>query len=108
MAIRTPVLPTRVSGQQEHGARPRVWNKHHKNAPADAVYIGRGSPWGNPFKIGQHGTRDEVIQQYYALVYSDRRNITRIKEELKGKHLVCFCAPLACHGDILLKIANEE
>lgn len=30
-----------------------------------------------------------------------------VKQHLKGKDLVCYCAPLACHGDILLEIANS-
>jgi hypothetical protein len=30
----------------------KVLNKHAVGIPADAVYIGRGSKWGNPFKIG--------------------------------------------------------
>ena len=33
-------------------------------APVDAVYVGRGSPWGNPFKIGQHGDRDAVCDRF--------------------------------------------
>lgn len=86
---------------------PAVYNKHHKNAPADAVYIGRGSPWGNPFVIGQHGDRATVIRKYEAEVRSLPQNIAIIKEQLKGKNLVCFCKPQACHGDILLQIANE-
>ena len=28
------------------------------------VYIGRGSKWGNPFKIGVNGSRREVIELY--------------------------------------------
>jgi hypothetical protein len=39
---------------------PRVYNKHHGNAPADAVYIGRGSPYGNRFVIGEHGDCDHL------------------------------------------------
>ena len=27
--------------------------------------------------------------------------------ELRGKDLVCWCAPLACHGDLLLRLAGE-
>ena len=27
--------------------------------PLNAVYIGRGSKWGNPYVIGKHGTREE-------------------------------------------------
>ena len=111
MAIRTPILPCKVTGQQPN--RPRVWNKHHKNAPADAVYIGRGSPWGNPFSHKTNTqakhiveTREQAIKLFEeALSESDK---TLIRQELKGKHLLCFCSPLACHGDVLLRIANEE
>lgn len=28
------------------------------------VYIGRGSPWGNPFVIGKDGDRKECIDKY--------------------------------------------
>ncbi len=28
---------------------PRLYNRHHGNAPPEAVYIGRGSPYGNPY-----------------------------------------------------------
>ena len=107
MAIRTPVMPTRVTGQQPCSS-PRVWNKYLSNAPANAVYIGRGSQWGNPYVIGVHGTRAEVLQQFEQLVVNSAPLIDTIKRELKGKRLLCFCSPLACHGDLLLRIANED
>ncbi|AZO51844.1 DUF4326 domain-containing protein [Mesorhizobium sp. M4B.F.Ca.ET.058.02.1.1] len=74
--------------------------------PEDAVYIGRGSEWGNPYVIGKHRTREEVIELYRTkiLPYLDR---TYLKTHLKGRHLVCFCKPAACHGDLLLKEANK-
>ena len=28
------------------------------------VYIGRPSKWGNPFRIGPDGNREEVIRKY--------------------------------------------
>jgi hypothetical protein len=31
-----------------------------------------------------------------------------IKRELKGKDLICFCAPKPCHADVLLEIANAK
>lgn len=34
------------------GDAPRVLNKHRDGIPPGAVYVGRGSPWGNPYKIG--------------------------------------------------------
>lgn len=79
-------------------ARPRVYNKHHGNCPKDAVYIGRGSPYGNPFVIGQHGTREEVIEKYATRVLPHLD-----LEPLRGKDLVCFCSPKSCHGDEILE-----
>jgi hypothetical protein len=73
-----------------------------------AVYIGRGSKWGNPFKIGADGTRDEVIAKFAEYIDNHPALMAEARTELKGKDLVCFCKPLACHGDILLRIANGE
>lgn len=86
---------------------PKVLNKYHGNIPSDAVYIGRGSPWGNPFVIGKDGNREEVIQKYLDMLMENVTLGLRAQDELRGKDLVCFCAPKACHGDILLEIANE-
>lgn len=71
------------------------------------VYIGRPGPYGNPFIIGPHGTRDEVCDRHEALVRADPKLMAKIKRELKGKVLGCYCAPLRCHGDTLVTIANE-
>lgn len=75
---------------------------HCKKEPYD-VYIGRPSKWGNPFVIGVDGTRDEVIEKYKAWVYLQSLPF----EELRGKTLGCWCAPLPCHGDVLMELANE-
>lgn len=80
-----------------------VFNKKH-GAPDGAVYIGRPSKWGNPFWIGKDGDREEVIGKYSQhLVESGLINEVG---ELAGKDLVCWCSPLPCHGDILLRLAN--
>jgi len=34
--------------------------------------------------------------------------VAAAKRELRGKDLVCFCAPNACHGDVLIEVANGE
>lgn len=81
--------------------KPRVHNKHRRTAPFNAVEIGRGTPWGNPYRIGIDGTRDEVIELYRVHVLP-KLDVT----SLRGKHLVCFCKPAACHGDLLLAAAN--
>lgn len=85
---------------------PKVYNRHHGNAPADAVYVGRGSEWGNPFRIGEDGSREVVLAKFKAMLYGDPLLLKRVKQRLQGKDLVCFCAPLACHADILLEVAN--
>lgn len=79
---------------------------HCKKTPYD-VYIGRGSIWGNPFVIGKDGTRKEVIEKYRN--YLDGNELLKSKlDELRGKTLGCFCAPLACHGDVLIEKIEED
>lgn len=83
---------------------PKVINKrHHPNAVG--VYIGRPSKLGNPFVIGRDGTREEVLEKYMKYTVP-KLNVKEIRDELMGQDLICWCAPLACHGDILLEIAN--
>jgi hypothetical protein len=83
----------------------RVLNKHTAGVAAGAVYIGRGSKWGNPFRIGADGDRATVIAKYERYLRT-RHDLLRALDELRGKDLVCFCAPQACHGDLLLRLAN--
>lgn len=84
---------------------PRVLNKRHDKIPKDSVYIGRPSKWGNPFVIGRDGTREEVIAKYERWL-SETGKIADL-EELRGRDLVCWCSPLPCHGDVLLRLANR-
>lgn len=79
---------------------------HCKRAKHD-VYIGRPSKWGNPFVVGRDGSRSEVILKYEAWLMSQPALVSALPE-LKGKVLACWCAPLACHGDVLVRLANKE
>jgi hypothetical protein len=81
---------------------PRVLNKHKHGIPAGAVYIGRGSPWGNPFRIDKNNSRDDVCNRFELEVLPNLD-----VSALRGKDLVCFCAPKRCHGDAILKKANS-
>ena len=83
----------------------KVLNKHAVGTPAGAIYIGRGSKWGNLFKIGQDGDRAAVIAKHEAWL-RNQHDLLRSIGELRGKDLVCFCSPAACHGDLLLRLAN--
>jgi hypothetical protein len=83
--------------------------------PSGAVYIGRAAPryglraskWANPFMIGRDGARDEVIAMYERWLRDERPDLMAALPELHGKDLVCWCAPLACHGDVILRLAGE-
>jgi hypothetical protein len=83
---------------------PKVWNKRD-HPPKDAVYVGRPSKWGNPFILGVDGDREQVIRRYYQFLTGGDLALTLA--ELRGKDLVCWCAPQACHADILLREANR-
>ena len=78
------------------------------------IYIGRGSPWGNPYAVGfgasigeEQNDREEAIRKYK---YDFERGfLQKNKEdalELKGKTLGCYCKPQACHGDVLAEYLN--
>lgn len=89
---------------------PSVLNKSKMKRsprPGAAIYIGRPSIWGNPFVVGMHGTREEVIAKYEKRLCADPALLARLPE-LEGKDLVCWCAPLPCHGDVLIRLANKE
>ena len=67
------------------------------------VYIGRGSKWGNPFIIGIHGNREEVIARYRKWILTQPELINSLKE-LQYKTVGCWCKPNACHGDVLKEL----
>lgn len=91
-------------------ARPIIIvNKHHNKS---GEYIGRGSPLGNPFVIGQHGTREQVIAKYRQWLQEqiDKKNPVVLDElnrlgnkaiDDKGLALQCFCYPKPCHGEVI-------
>lgn len=93
---------------------PKVWNKRDINVPAAAVYVGRPSLFGNPFKIGLDGSREEVVAKYRKWVLESShpsaeyvRNVIK-QGALRDKDLVCWCAPEPCHADVLLELANDQ
>ena len=74
-----------------------------ENPTKGSIYVGRGSPYGNRFKIGVDGDRVEVIQKFRESLTSEK--ILEIKK-LKGKNLACHCVPLLCHAEVIAEIAN--
>ena len=70
------------------------------------VYIGRGSKWGNKYVIGRDGNREEVVDKYEKDIRQNE-HLLSLLYELKNKRLGCFCKPLSCHGDVLVKLIGE-
>lgn len=75
--------------------------------PEGYVYCGRPSKWGNPFVMGGPNSRDTVCDKFERWFLSQPQLIADAKKELRGKTLVCFCAPKRCHCDTLLRVANS-
>jgi len=75
------------------------------------IYIGRGTKWGNPYNIdkGKGHTRQIVVEMYREYLYNSIDNGSLTIEdflELSGKRIGCSCAPLVCHGDVIIEVFN--
>jgi hypothetical protein len=86
--------------------KPRVLNKHKDRIPDTAFYGGRGGDWGNPFVMGRDGDRATVIAKHERWL-RDQHHLLRRLDELRGRDGVCFCAPEACHLDLVVRLANS-
>ncbi len=92
--------------------------------PADTIYVGRPSMWGNPFR---HPDPAVAVRMYRAWINSTMRTMAmlectkalpgplderllRIRAEVRmlhGMNLACWCGPgQPCHADVLLEVAN--
>lgn len=73
------------------------------------VRVDRATRWGNPFKVGRDGTREQVVERYRQWLWQQVRAGKVSKADLAalhGKRLGCWCAPLACHADVLTRAAE--
>lgn len=94
------MMPKRIQRKRTKGWR----------MPEDAVYVGRPTKWGNPFRLGTYNSLGEIVRQYreWLDVSLPGQEIKEAaKTELRGRDLLCWC-PLnrPCHADVLLEIAN--
>jgi hypothetical protein len=89
--------------------------------PPGAVVVSRPGPFGNPWtveaarKAGFTGTDAEVAALCASLFRNGMRQRLPVCEpilarlhELRGRDLACWCPPdQACHGDVLIEMANQ-
>lgn len=98
-------LVQRLKALPENVEKMKVLNKTQIPGlvmPKGAVYIGRPSKWGNPYRIGRDGNRETVIKKFmdYAENLLDD-DPAYFDELLPATALVCYCAPKRCHGDVI-------
>lgn len=73
-------------------------------------YVGRPTGWANPYKIEKgHTTREQAVEAFRHYLQARPTILSRIRQELKGKNLACWCAldGKPCHADVLIEIANS-
>jgi hypothetical protein len=100
----------------------KVVNK--RTYPGNGIYIGRPTVLGNPFthKFGTQArfivaSREDAVKKYDAYIreaYRDNSSVRAAIDDLVKRYLltgelilVCWCAPKACHGDVLAKLVKE-
>lgn len=90
---------------------PIVVNRHHFESqdeiPGPWIYIGRGTPLGNPYLLKDHGEQD-CLRLYKKHLWRkirdfDRDVIAELRRITPEHRLVCSCAPRPCHGDVVVK-----
>jgi hypothetical protein len=88
------------------------------------VYIGRAcfgyptSPLQNPFRLSNPKMRAGVIRQYRThimdrIAKGDQSVISEIERianlaKAGDVTLLCWCAPMACHGDVIREIIEAK
>jgi hypothetical protein len=86
-------------------SRAKGWRK-----PEGAVYVGRGTIWGNPFsaKVGTLEELRQAIRLYHEHIRHQPLMVLKAKQQLAGKDLMCWCSQCKpCHAGVLLHIANQ-
>ncbi len=129
------ILPDPGDDSPEARKPQRIQRKRTKGwrMPEGAVYVGRGSKWGNPFTRwviretwdDNYGPCDDIAWRHEA-VASYRREVLNgdgwfpptpedAQRDLRGRDLACWCAledaegrPVPCHADVLLELANTS
>jgi hypothetical protein len=114
----------------------RIQRKRTKGwkMPANTVYVGRPSKWGNPWTVEAavksglfvpesapkicveefaywlKGVSDLTAEELgiWKTLEGRRAEILQSLEELRGKNLACWCKPgEPCHADVLLELSNK-
>jgi len=97
------------------GVRIPVMNQ--KTYHGCGEYIGRPSPLGNPFYLTMERDRTRVIAEYDrwlrehfydSKIQTELFRLQKIAEKEKLLVLTCWCAPKACHGDVIRRMLLDR
>lgn len=91
-------LPERIQRRRTAGWR----------MPAEAVYVGRPTRWGNPFDWQEMGAL-EAVRRFRAYIQSQPALLQEATQALAGRPLACWCRlDQPCHADVLLELVNQQ
>jgi len=100
----------------------KVEVKNRRTYDGPGEYVGRPSLLGNPYRIGIDGDREEVIRKYdrwltdeispegrkrCRLVYDAVLRLVQLLRTTGHLVLICWCAPLPCHADVIARKVRE-
>jgi len=95
--------------------KKHIYGSSLENDP-NMVYCGRlnnlagwnlpQSKWANPFKVTKKEDNKRVCDKYEKYLRDNPFLLKRLKE-LIGKKLACWCYPLPCHTEVLIKLLKE-
>jgi hypothetical protein len=93
-----PTEPIEVQRSRKKGYRQ----------PSHTKYVGRGTVYGNPFKVSDKITPRTAVKLYKRYLKLQLKADPEFLEQLRGYNLSCFC-PIGnhCHRQILLELANR-
>lgn len=113
------IPPVRLRRSRRAGFRLQAASLAINGLPA--IFVGRPTVWGNPFRIGANlshlradagaATAEQCVELHRGFVdaklAADPALAGRIRKALGGKNLACWCAlDPPCHADTLLELAN--
>lgn len=82
------------------------WYGGHEKLPSTVKYIGRGTPFGNPFKTTDHQTREVVVAKHWLYLHNTLKQDPEYTQDLMALEpfeLGCTCKNphvfRCCHGD---------
>lgn len=98
-------MPKRIQRKRTKGWR----------MPEGAVYVGRPTKFGNPFRLEDYDSAQACVDQFrhWLMPPGERIDLRALRilsylDELRGKDLACWCAlDQPCHADVLLEVLER-